>query len=146
LSPFSPIEAFDLLADRDAGYSALVLGGRPLGVRVPGVSLAAQFQHGHEYLLLTTADSPYEESLHAILLRMPAEILDVVELSNPYTPAVPSDFEIVNESALEFSFFGRDRWRLSILDRPRWRVSLSMFSPVKRKTGLFRQYLRLQAV
>ncbi|MBV8407965.1 MAG: hypothetical protein JOY64_10075 [Alphaproteobacteria bacterium] len=146
LSPLSPLQAFDLVPDREAGSSSLVIGGKPVPVRFPGVSLTAQFQCGEGYLLLTTADSPFEESLYAILLGMPTEILDVVELSNPYTPAALTDLEIVSDNSLEFSFFGRDRWRLSVSERPQWRFSLPIFSPVKRKTGFSRRYLRLHAV
>jgi len=97
-----------------------------------GRSLEFQFQCGPDYLLLLTEDNPYEETLHVYLLGPDLKLLDRLDLENPYSSGILADVQAVSERRLEFSFFGNDRWRLTVLPSPQYCWPAGLFSPVKR--------------
>ena len=93
----------------------------PLEVPVPGTVLEAQFEldDAQGWLLLLTADRPYEETLYAVLLDRDGREIERLELGEPYTPGVLSDVEIVAPTVLRFRFFSGLVHELEIHPRPR---------------------------
>lgn len=41
-------------------------------------------------------------------------VVDALELSGPYASAILKDAVVEGDSAVSFSFFGDDRWRLNV--------------------------------
>lgn len=128
--------------------SFLLFDGRQTGRILKGVTIEAQYRCGEAYLLLTTEDSPFEEGLHIYFLGADYEVLDEVELSHIYTPGGLENLRVTEENALEFSFFGDDVWRLTVLEQPRRGIPNSPLSFVKRalSRAFGKQYLELKAL
>lgn len=115
-----PISRFSLRDVPNVGTRSEVwLDGRPTGRAVQGCVLEAQFELDHCYLLMTTEGHPYEEALHLTLIGRDRELLEERTLAIPYRPGVLRNVDIVSDARVEFSFFGEERWRLTIHERPR---------------------------
>jgi hypothetical protein len=143
MRPMSPVSRF-ALAEHDGGTPELLFDGRPIELPVLGRGLAAQFEHAGLFLLLLTEDSPYEEGLYALLLGGDGEVLDTVQLSNPYTPGLLTELHISSSQSVDFGFFGEDRWRLTILKEPKRHLLHPPSSPVQYRPRLGRHLLDLE--
>ncbi len=66
------------------------------------------------YLVLTTANSPYDEVLYATLLHQKLKLLDQVELSDDLTPGVLEDVQSSDENCLRFSFNRETPYTLNV--------------------------------
>ncbi|WP_027328735.1 hypothetical protein [Marinimicrobium agarilyticum] len=66
------------------------------------------------YLVLTTANSPYDEALYATLIDQDFKVADQVEISNDLTPGVLKDIQIRDKDCLEFSFNKPDPYILDV--------------------------------
>jgi len=117
--------------------SALLFDGKDTGIVVDGLMLEKQIQLSAGYLLLLTENCPYEEGLHIYLLDQDLRVLDGIELSQPYAPALLSGFTCDAENSFSFSFFGEERWRLALLKSPARMLNIAVFSAVKHKGGWF---------
>ena len=114
--------------------------------RVEGIVLEAQYRCRAGYLVVTSDGNPFEELLHFYLVGNKNEILDDLSLGRMYNPGIFRDVTIVpGAEAFEFTFFGDDRWRLSILDPPRRALLPRVFSNVRRsRSWLTPSYLDLR--
>ena len=121
--------------ESDRPRSDLLWRGAPVGLRVDGVALERQWQVHPGYLLFLTEDSPFEEGLHIYLLDDRKHVTDSLELTASYAPGLLQQVNTEGDTAVSFSFFGNDRWRLEILAIPRRHPYLPLFSTVKRKSG-----------
>lgn len=142
------IDAFELRPiPGELPRSELLWRERPVGLTVDGVILEKQFRVAVGFLLLLTENCPYEEGLHIYLLDPEYRLLDTLELSAPHAAGIPSDVQPQDAWTLTFTFFGDERWRLTIRDQPSMGLNLPLLSPVKRKTRLWaRRWLALQAL
>jgi hypothetical protein len=95
------------------------LDGTATGKRVRGVQLVAQYAYGDRFLLLVDEDCPYEGYLYALLLGPHLDAIEQRELGVPYAAGFVTNLRVSATDALEFSFFGSDRWRLRVLSIPR---------------------------
>ena len=126
-----PIDDFELVPERtddSALPSKLMFAGKPVPGAFAGTHLDAQYRCSLGFLLISNEDSPYEEALHITLLSPGLEVLDTLEMSHPYAPGLVRDLRIAGEDSLEFTFFGGDNWRLTVLASPR-RWSLDQLTP-----------------
>lgn len=94
---------------------------RALEVALPGATLEAQLALPEDqgYLLLTTADRPYEETLYVVLLGPHGREIERLELEAPYAPGLLSGVEIVGPAVLRFAFHPGSIHELEIHVRPR---------------------------
>lgn len=127
----------DGAGDDGAGPSALTYRGKPAPVEIAGSVLDAQYRCSPGFLLISNEDSPYEEGLHITLLSPGLAVLDRLEMSHAYAPGLLRDLRIAGEDALEFSFFGGDSWRLTVLANPR------RWSPGQLTPGVAQRWRRL---
>jgi hypothetical protein len=141
----SPILRFTLVEQADDN-AKLALDGRLLDWSTPGRCLEAQYAHDDRFLLLLTADSPYEECLSVLLLDIAGTVLDTVELSYPYTPGLLSGFRVSGEASVDFSFFGGDQWRLTILEQPKRQFLHLLRSLVRYRPKWAPHWLNLQRI
>jgi hypothetical protein len=86
---------------------------------MPGTQLVAQYAYGDRFLLLLDEDCPYEGHLYALLLGPALEVVEQRELGVPYAAGFVTNLRVAAADALEFSFFGSDRWRLAVLSIPK---------------------------
>jgi hypothetical protein len=128
------IDCFELRPiEGNIARSALLWHGEPIALDVDGILLERQYCVELGYLLFLTDDCPYEEGLHIYLLNAERLLLDALELGAPYTPAILDNVIAETETALTFSFFGNDQWRLDMRRVPRFSLHYAMFSPLKYK-------------
>ncbi len=115
-----------------SGDSRLLAEGTAIG-RVEGLVLEAQFRCGPGYLVVTSDGNPFEEGLHFYLLDTSYAVLDDVSLGRMYHAGMYRNVIVgPDRDALEFEFFGNDRWRLSIASQPRRTWFRRPFSAVTR--------------
>ena len=125
--------------------SELLWQGEPIGLKVDGIFIEKQYRTEVWYLLFLTENLPYEEGLHIYLLNSERRLLDALELGGPYASAILKDVKPERETALTFSFFGGDQWRLEVRRVPQAGLNLTLFSPLKFKHRLFaRRWLDLR--
>lgn len=85
-------------------------------VEVDGIVLEAQLElPSGEFVLWSTEDCPYEETLHITLLSSTGEVLETAEMGQAMQPGLFGNLEALGDSAAEFDFFPRQRHRLEVL-------------------------------
>lgn len=114
-----PITSFTLqpvppLKPEEAQRSLLLADGRPTPTELVGLELKGQWALPGGFLLLVTDDVPYEEILRIYLLSSSFTLVDRRVLGAIYNPASLRGVEVTGAWTLEFSFWGEERWRLSI--------------------------------
>jgi hypothetical protein len=136
------IETFRIQPLDDGEHSRLLLPEGPVA-EIDGVALEGQFRCSRGYLVITSDDVPHEEMLHFYFLSDAGEILDQLSLGQIYTPGILRNMVAHADDRLDFSFFGTERWTLTILAKPVTQP-LRLFSSVKRKGWFRSHYLRLE--
>ncbi len=117
--------AFTMRASQEAVLNALLFEGRPVG-EVPGSTIERQFAlDGQGYLVLISYDSPFEESLHAILLDQTGRILDRVRIGPDGIAGVLGDVSW-KDGAAHFAFPKGRQWRLRIEGLAKGRARLQL--------------------
>lgn len=114
------IDDFALSTPKRGGRSKLVFQGSEINTRVEGETLECQFRTEFGYLLMTGDDCPFEGGVSIYCLDDDLMIEDAKFLGIPYTPAFVSDVVMTRDGRIEFSFFGQDRWSLSVRQRRWW--------------------------
>lgn len=112
----TPLEQFHLGASTEDGLSAVLLDAsdKQLAI-VDGTVLEAQFGVAGDYLIITTAGDPFEDSLHITLLGRAFDRLDSVSLGIPYGTGAFRIQDVGPAERLRFSFFADEVWRLDVL-------------------------------
>lgn len=122
----------------------LLLQGHPTGRHFKGRQLVDQYASGQRYILITSDDNPFDEVLHIYLLDLELNILDEMDLSQPFTPGVYRACHYYGER-LEFTFFAEGIWCLEVREQPKQKPLNIDHYPVKRPIKLWgQQYLSLQ--
>lgn len=138
---FSVIEHYQ---SNDEPRVQLLLQGHTTGRKLKGRQLVDQYARGDRYVLFTTDDNPFSEILHIYLLDLELNIIDELDLSQPYTPGVYEP-HFMNEEHLEFRFFSEGIWCLKVRERPKYSPFNLDQHPVTRPIKLWgQQYLSLQ--
>ena len=110
------IRAFTMRASEGSVLSELVFEGRSVG-EVPGSTIERQFAlNGQGYLVFISYDSPFEESLHAVLLDQSGRILDRVRIGPDGIAGVLGDISW-RDGAAHFAFPKGQQWRLRVAAR-----------------------------
>jgi len=97
-----------------ATESRLLFDGIETKAILNGLALEAQFACDHGFLLWLTYDCPFEELLRIYLVSSEFELLDQDQLGCIYTAGILMNLTITGPDSLEFSFYGGDRWTLTI--------------------------------
>ncbi len=121
----------------------LLLQGHPTGRHLKGRELMDQYASGQRYVLITSDDNPFDEVLHIYLLDLELNILDEMDLSQPYTPGIYRPQHHYGER-LEFTFFPEGLWCLEVREQPKRKPLNYDHYPVRRPIKLWgQQYLQL---
>ncbi|MGH1346021.1 MAG: hypothetical protein ACRBN8_30940 [Nannocystales bacterium] len=110
-----------VIEERLAGrlrLSRAATGGEPrIEAEVEGVVLEGELALGSgEFVLWSTQDCPYEETLHITLLGPRGEVLDTRDVGRPMQPAVFQNLVTLGDGVAEFDFFPEERLRLEVQD------------------------------
>ncbi len=113
-------------------------------VEVEGTVLEGQFRCSKGYLVIASDGIPFEEALHFYLVGSGGDLLDGISLGQAYHAGILRD-AAAGQDTLDFSFFGDERWRLSIR-KSRDSVMLpNPWATVRSLSGWLRgHYLRLE--
>lgn len=99
--------------------SQLVVDGKEVDSFIEGTVLEACIKHERSYLIFTTNDCPYEESLNIYLLNQSYEILDNAVLVWPYSTGLFEILDITHSNLVDFKFFEEKIWQLEIFSHKR---------------------------
>ncbi|RZG48711.1 MULTISPECIES: hypothetical protein [Acinetobacter] len=97
----------------------------------------------NRYLLFTTDNVIFEESLNIYLIEIGRGVLDKLWVGVPYETDSYSGCEILDEYSLRFSFIYKRDWQLLIYQKPAFRVSFYSFLAFL-TTFRLKRYLRLK--
>lgn len=121
----------------------ILLQGHPTGRQLKGRQLVDQYASGQRYVLITSDDNPFDEVLHIYLLDLELNILDEMDLAQPYTPGIYRAQHHYGKR-LEFTFFPEGLWCLEVREQPKSKPLNYDHYPVRRPIKLWgQQYLRL---
>lgn len=95
----------------------LLVDGVLRGPLLDGVILEAQFAFGTERLVLITHDCIFEEQLDILLFDDHFQVVDQISLGVMYAAGIVDEIDARGD-AVEFGFFGGDRWRVTVLAEP----------------------------
>lgn len=106
--------------NEDDEQSTLVVDKKLTAIALKGLSLDAQFEHEGKFILFVTHDSPYEEFLHIYLLDKNFLTIDEIQMSQNMAQPLQliGDLQIIEPNQLQFSFFGKDSWLLTVSEKP----------------------------
>ena len=108
------ISSFTIKKLSSAG-SELIYEQKKCACSISGVSLDKQFKLDNNYFLIfTTDDSPYEETLYITLLDDQFQFLDCVDLGMAYQPGILEKVEVTSNYSLEFEFYTDITHRINI--------------------------------
>ncbi len=94
--------------------SQIYLGNSATNVFIDGVILELCLSWNNYYVLFTTDDIPYEESLHIYLLSKTLVILDSLTLSAIYSTGTFKLIELIEPNEISFLFFDQAKWKIVI--------------------------------
>lgn len=117
--------------------SEVYFENKSTGVLVPGKILEAAFHIDNDrYLIFTTDDVLFEESLTITLVSLNKGIIEVVHLGGEYTSGTFENAK-ADEDSVHFQFIDDVRWTIKVAESARFRIPfLADPKGVKRSSGL----------
>lgn len=121
--------------------SEITVKGTELKVIVNGVDLEACIKYDERYLVFTTDDCPFEESLNIYLLSGESEIIDSATAFWPYGTGSFKLLSIKEPDLVQFKFFGEENWQIEIFKSKKFYIPyISEPSGVWRKFKFWRSF------
>ncbi|NLA52710.1 MAG: hypothetical protein GX860_11435 [Alcaligenaceae bacterium] len=121
--------------------SEITIEGTKLKLIINGVDLEACIQYDECYLVFTTDDCPFEESLNIYLLSGENEIIDSATAFWPYGTGSFKLLGITDPDLVQFKFFGDKDWQIKIFKSKRFYIPyISEPSGVWRKIKFWRSF------
>ncbi len=87
-----------------------------------GAILEAAIKYQDCYLVFTTNDCPYEDTLNIHYLDQDLSILDRASLSWPYGTGSFTLRNILQPNRVKFQFFTRDDWEITLYPKAQWLI------------------------
>lgn len=116
----------------------ITIGTTESAAVIEGECCEACFQYQGFYLVLTTNNCPYEESLNIHYLNQKLELLDKATLSWPYNTGSFSLVGLTEPNKLLFKFFNDETWTLEAYTKKQFLIpALSEPRGVWRKFGFY---------
>lgn len=143
-----PLQGFTIIPAEDEGLSSALVSAEGRNVAtVQGQVLEQVYRCSRGVLVITSDGNPFEESLHFHLFDEQMKELDGLSLGQIYHSGSLREVAACGADCLEFSFFGEERWRLTVLEHSRLRWWPKLFSSVQEhRTGLRGHCLELRRV
>ena len=94
--------------------SQLWINGEAVDAVIEGSLCEACIRYGECYLVLTTNDCPYEESLNIHFLDQNFHSLDYAVLVWPYGTGSFTLLDVIEPDLIRFKFFGESIWQIKL--------------------------------
>lgn len=121
--------------------SEITIAGTKLKLTINGVDLEACIEYDERYLVFTTDDCPFEESLNIYLLSSDNEIIDNATVFWPYGTGSFKLLRIIDPGLVQFKFFGDKDWQIKIFKNGRFYIPyITEPSGVWRKIKFWRSF------
>lgn len=121
--------------------SEVTIEGTKIKLTINGVDLEACIEYDERYLVFTTNDCPFEESLNIYLLSGENEIIDNATVFWPYGTGSFKLLRIIDPDLVQFKFFGDKDWQIKIFKKRRFFIPyISEPSGVWRKPKFWRSF------
>lgn len=122
----------------------VICSHQPTGIYIRGkVFEQAIWVEAKRYLIFTTDDVIFEESLNLYFIELGKGILDRLWIAQPYNTDTFNGVTILDDTSLSFSFLYLRDWKLTIYRQPRLRFSILSWLYFFQGFRLFR-YLTLR--
>lgn len=145
----SPTDGFSRLRETQRLNSARVESDVPrirlhdgtATLDLEGATLETQLEVAPGYIVFVTDDCPYEERLQILLLASDLQVLEALEVGEPYTPGI---FRVLamNERSVRFDFDG-DPYTLRVHKTPRRLRTAGSAGIRRRSKWVDRKYLHV---
>ncbi|MGV2288488.1 hypothetical protein AAHK20_07205 [Trinickia sp. YCB016] len=123
------------LPDEAFPKSRIYIDGKPTDATIAGAYLEASLRWNDSFLIFTTDDVPFEETLRITLLDENLSIVDSATLGAPYSTGSFSSLKIRDDDTVEFRFIGGITWVLKIFKGTQLRFPL-----ISDPTGVTRKF------
>lgn len=135
LAPELTIKTLPETAEKTVPLSEIFLHQKPTHQFVAGVILEAAVKWQNYYLVFTTDDIPFEETLRISLFNEHLHLLDSAYLFWIYSTGMFSNLELHEPNIVSFHFFGDTTWSVELL--PHSQLRIPFFSEPR---GVFRRF------
>ena len=102
--------------------SEMTIEGTGLKLPIKGVNLELCIELNKRYLVFTTDDCPFEESLNIYLLSNENRILDSATVFWPYGTGSFELLRLIEPDGVQFKFFGNKVWQVTVFQKKRFYV------------------------
>lgn len=125
--------------------SEVIVGDKPTGITIDGQVLEAAVKvDSDRYILFTTNDVIFEESLTVTLISLSQGKLESLQIGNEYSSGSFEQLS-VHDEYIRFNFIGHSAWVIKVNGSPKLRLPfVSDTHGVKRSSGL-KAYLSIDA-
>ena len=132
-------------SDFKQATSEVIVGDKPTGITIDGQVLEAAVKvDSDRYILFTTDDVIFEESLTVTLISLSQGKLESLQIGNEYSSGSFEELS-VHDEYIRFNFIGHSVWVIKVNGSPKLRLPfISDTHGVKRSSGL-KTYLSIDA-
>jgi hypothetical protein len=121
--------------------SEIAIDGTRLKMAINGVDLESCIEYNERYLVFTTDDCPFEESLNIYLLSSENEIIDHAIMFWPYGTGSFNLLRVIDPDLVQFKFFGDKDWQIKIFNNKHFYIPyISEPSGVWREIKFWRSF------
>lgn len=125
--------------ETESPKSEITIEGTKIKLAINGVYLESCIEYDEYYLVFTTDDCPFEESLNIYLLSSENEIIDNATIFWPYGTGSFKLLRVADPNLVQFKFFGEKDWQIKIFNNKRFYIPyISEPSGVWRKINFWR--------
>jgi hypothetical protein len=100
--------------ETESSKSQLWINGKAIDSFIDGEVCEACINYGEFYLVFTTNDCPFEESLNIHLLDRNYSVLDQAALVWPYSTGSFTLLDLIEPNLITFKFFGEAIWEIEL--------------------------------
>jgi hypothetical protein len=108
--------------DTETPKCQIKINGSTTDSILEGAILEAAIKYQEFYLVFTTNDCPYEDTLNIHYLDQGLRILDQASLSWPYGTGSFTLINILQPNRVKFQFFTRDNWEITLYPKAQWLI------------------------
>lgn len=110
------IKVISEATETESPKSQIYVDAKAINAFINGKLCEACIQYNSFYLVFTTDDCPFEESLNIYLLSNNFSLLDYAVLAWPYNTGIFELLELTEPNLIIFNFFGEQSWKIKIYD------------------------------
>jgi len=117
-------DEFSLDGKCGAPSSQLLFRQQRTGIVFDHAILGPTFEHDGRYIVFVVDDALTEESLRMAYISESMALLDQIQITSLYSAGSLDNLAVIDDCAIEFSFFSDERWRLTVHRIPKLVVTL----------------------